>query len=118
MSIFDIPSSPPPAEYGATIEAIAPGISSVVAQQQTPGESWTDTLLKVLPGIAATYQQRQILAAQVERARQGLPPLDMSQYGLQVSVGMSSDTKMLIGVSVAALAAVLLMNRSRIRSRR
>lgn len=113
MSIYDIPNSPPPAIYDATMEAVAPGLSSLVLNQQTPGESWTDTLLKVLPGLAATYQQRQILAAQVERAKQGLPPLDMSQYGLQVSVGMSQDTKMLIGVSVAALALVLFMQKRR-----
>jgi hypothetical protein len=113
MSIYDIPNSPPPAVYDATIEAVAPGISSLVANQQTAGESWTDTLLKVLPGLAATYQQRQILAAQVERAKQGLPPLDMSQYGLQVSVGMSQDTKILIGAGVAVLAVVLLMQKRR-----
>ncbi len=65
-----------------------------------------------------TYEQMQaqkkVMNLQLERARSGLPPLDitMEQYGLtgpQVSVGLSPATKTLLIYGGGALAAVYLL---------
>lgn len=108
MSIFDIPNSPPPAVYSSAVDSIAPGISDVVASNRAPNESWTDTLQRLLPILATTYQQKQLLDVQVDRARQGLPPLDASMYAPGVQVGLSSDTsKTLMMLGGAALLLLL-----------
>ncbi len=108
MSIFDIPNSPPPAEYSAAIDTVAPGLSDIVVSHRAPGESWTDTLQRLLPILATTYQQKQLLDVQVDRARQGLAPLDASMYAPGVQVGLSSDTaKMVMMLGGAALLILL-----------
>jgi hypothetical protein len=107
-------TSAPPAEYVAALEAAAPGITSQVAQQQQPGQSWTDSLLAALPILATTAQQRQLLQVQVDRAKQGLPPLDTSQYAIGAQVGMDANTRNLVmwgGLAVLALAFYALKTR-------
>lgn len=107
-STFDIPNSPPPAAYSAAVETIAPGVTGIVENNRAPGESWTDTLQRLLPILATTYQQKQLLDVQVERARNGLPPLDASMYAPGVQVGLSSDTtKTLMMLGGAALLILL-----------
>jgi hypothetical protein len=64
-----------------------------------------------LPTIALTLQQRQILAVQQQRMAAGLPPLDASQYGVGVSVGLSSQTQTLLLAGGALLAFMLLRRR-------
>jgi hypothetical protein len=95
--------------YASALDAIAPGITDQVAAEQSQGESWVDALAKVLPVLATTYQQRQLLEVQLQRARSGLPPLDVSQYSPGVQVGLTSDTRLLLIIGGAALAAVLLL---------
>ncbi len=94
-----------PDSYMQSLDVLAPSIVDKVAETQTPGESWIDALSRILPTIVATVQQRQLLQVQIERARQGLPPLDVSQYTSGVSVGLSQDTKQLLMYGgIAALA--------------
>lgn len=105
---FDVPDLDTKAM--TNLDSIAPGIGEIVVSQQQPGESWIDTLAKAIPMLAATVQQQQLLNIQVDRARQGLPPLNVSQY----SGGTTSpDTKMLLYVGGAALAFYLLTKKSR-----
>lgn len=112
MSAFDIPNTPPPAVYSDAVETVAPGITGIIASNREPGESWTDTLQRLLPILATTYQQKQLLDVQVDRARSGLPPLDASMYAPGVQVGLSSDTtKTLLMFGGAALAVLFLMSR-------
>lgn len=109
-SIFDVPNSPPPAAYSNAVESIAPGVTDIVAGNRAPGESWTDTLQRLLPILAATYQQKQLLDVQVDRARNGLPPLDASMYAPGVQVGLSSNTtKTIVMLGGAALLILLLI---------
>jgi hypothetical protein len=101
----------PDSIYTSSLEEVAPGITGIVASTQNPGESWTDALVKVLPAIAATVQQKQLLQVQVDRAKAGLPPLDVSQYTPGVNVGLSKDTQqLLIYGGIAAIVAVLLVS--------
>lgn len=85
-----------PADYADQLDALAPTIVDKIEETQTPGESWIDTLARILPSVLASVQQKQLLDVQIERARAGLPPLDVSQYTPGVSVGLSQSTKELI----------------------
>lgn len=79
--------------------------------------AWYQNVLQSAVQAATTYltldQQRELLKIQNERARQGLPPLDVSQYTPGVSVGVESSTQntllLLVGIIVggAVLAKVL-----------
>ena len=110
--VFD-PSGMP--NYGAgmsdvwstSLETVAPGVSSAVASQQSTGESWTDTLARILPMLTATYQQRQIHDIQLQRAKAGLPPLSNSDFGSQVSVGLDPQTRQYLVIGGVALIGLI-----------
>ncbi len=104
---LDFTSSP----YSTQLEAALPNITQMVESQGQPGESWLDTLTRMLPGLVATYQQKQILGVQMDRARQGLPPLDMSQYGMGVNIGLSPQTLNTLLLAGGAVVLVMLMKR-------
>lgn len=94
--------------YAPSIQTIAPGFSELVDESQAGGEPWYETAARLIPMVAATYQQKQLLDVQVNRAKQGLPPLNVSQYGLGVQVGLDSNTRLAIFGGVAVLGALLL----------
>lgn len=106
-----------PTDYADSIDMIAPGTATAVAQQQAgSSQPWYDTLMQTIPLLLMTEQQRQLLQVQVDRAKQGLPPLDVSQYGAGVQVGISADTQKMfvwLGIGLAAVAGVALLARSR-----
>lgn len=96
-------------DYARQLEAIAPGLTGQVEANRASGESWVDSLARLLPILATTYQQRQLLSVQVERARAGLAPLDVSAYTPGFNVGLSADTKQLLiygGIAAIAVYAV------------
>lgn len=96
-------------DFSSSLEQVAPGISSLVDDAQGPNESWMTALARLLPAVAATYQQKQILDIQVQRAQQGLPPLNASQYAAGFQVGLSDDTRNLLIMGAIGLGAVLLL---------
>lgn len=100
----------------------APDATPSVMDSTKPAASTTadkikDIVLALSQGYLTVQQmnaQKKVLDMQLERAKQGLPPLalDMQQYGLtgpQVSVGVSSDTKSMLGIGAAVLAGVYLL---------
>lgn len=107
------PSSP----YTQSLEQIAPNVTSLVASTQVEGENWWDTLVRIAPSIITTYQQKQLLDVQVERARAGLPPLDASQYAAAINVGVSADTRRamyyIAGAALVGLLALSIYSRRR-----
>lgn len=111
----DLPAywTPPNAQWANALESVAPTINEKITQQSQAGESWVTTLQRILPALATTVQQREILKIQLERARQGLPPLDNSQFGAQVSVGLDNRTMMLLGAAAVGIAALLFLRRNR-----
>lgn len=100
--------------YAQTLESIAPTITAKISEQQAPGETWVDSLSRLLPMLAATEQQRELLKVQVDRANRGLPPLDMSQYAAGVNVGVSPEVKQLLMYGGIAALAVLAFGAHRI----
>jgi hypothetical protein len=77
------------------------------------GTSIIDSLGKLAQTVALTVQQKQILDTQMARMRAGLPPLDASQYGVGVSVGVSADLQKYILYGGLALLAILYMGKRR-----
>ena len=91
----------------ASLETIAPGISTMIEQTSSPGESWSTTLQKLLPNLALTAQQLQLMQINIQRAKQGLPAIDVASYsGAGVNVGLSPDTQKLVIYGGIALLAV------------
>lgn len=95
-----------------SLQATNPGAAQIIADSQTPGEPWWQTAQKIALAIVQTDQQRQIMNMNIERARQGLPPVDPTAYsGLGVQVGLSPSTQNLILIGVLGLGAILLLAR-------
>ena len=100
--------------YAAVLDQVAPGIVQKINQTQTPGESWIDTLTKLVPALTMTVQQVQLMQLNIERAKNGLPPIDIASYsGIGVNVGISPATRNLIIYGGIALVAVFFLTRSR-----
>lgn len=92
-------------DYVASLEQMAPNVTTLVEERRNEGENWYDALARLLPVLASTYQQKQLLEVQVDRARQGLPPLDATQYAGGVQVGMAPELqKLLMWGGIATLA--------------
>ena len=100
--------------YAAVLEEIAPGINTKINQTQTANESWIDTLTKLVPALTMTVQQVQLMQLNIERAKNGLPPIDIASYsGVGVNVGLSPQTRNLLIYGGIALVAVLFLTRGR-----
>jgi len=93
--------------YG--VETIAPGLSSVADEIRVAGEDWISAISRAMGTVAMADYQRRLLNVQLERARQGLPPLNASQYGVGVNVEAPQLNLLLLGG--LALGAVLLLRR-------
>jgi len=98
-----------PNDYAQILEKEAPGVTQIVQQTQLPGENWYDSLAKLLPALTATYQQKQILDVQVERAKQGLPPLNATQFSAGVNVGIAPETQKMLMYGAIGLGAIFLL---------
>lgn len=97
-------------QYSALI-SFAPNAPNIMAQNQTPGESWWETGQKILTGLVMTEQQRQLMQLNIERARQGLPPIDINRYsGVGVNVGLSQGTQNLVLYLALGAGALILLN--------
>jgi len=98
-------------EQWSAISSFAPNATQIIAQNQTPGESWVDTAQKILTGLVMTEQQRQLMQLNIERARQGLPPIDINRYtGVGVNVGLSQGTQQLVLYLALGAGALILLN--------
>ena len=107
----------PPQPYGITaeqaraIESFAPNATSIIAQNQTPGEPWYETAQKILTALVMSDQQRQLMQLNIERAKQGLPPVDINRYsGVGVNVGLSQGTQQLVLYLALGAGALILLN--------
>ena len=100
--------------YAAVLDQVAPGIVQKITQTQVQGESWIDTLTKLASAVVLTAQQAQLIQLNIERAKAGLPPVDIAQYsGIGVNFSLSSETKNLLIYGGIALLAVFLLTRGR-----
>lgn len=103
----------PDVRWESGIETVAPGILDQARAIAVEGEDWIDSVARAMTTVAMFDYQRDILRLQLERARQGLPPLDAAQYGAGVSVGISPSTQQLLILGGVGLLAVLFLSRRR-----
>ena len=100
--------------YAGVLDQVAPGIVQKITQTQVQGESWIDTLQKLIPALTMTVQQVQLMQLNIERAKGGLPPIDIASYsGIGVNFGLSPETKNLLIYGGIALVAVFFLTRGR-----
>ena len=100
----------PQEQWAGGIETIAPGIIDQARAIAVEGESWIESIARAMGTVAMADYQRRLLNVQLERARQGLPPLDASQYGATVNV-QAPQLNYLMFLGIAAVAFLLLRRR-------
>lgn len=97
--------------WATALETIAPTISQKINSQQQADEPWWETWSRIATAVVMTAQQRDLMRINVERAKQGLPPLDVASYtGVGVNVGLSQQTQQLVTYGGLALLAFLVFN--------
>jgi hypothetical protein len=89
---------------------IAPGIVEQANAIKVAGEDWISAISRAMGTVAMADYQRRLLNVQLERARQGLPPLDASQYGATVNV-QAPQLNMLLYAGLALVAFLALRRR-------
>lgn len=102
-----------PLEYKLVFDQAAPGLTEKIAEAQKPGESWTDTYGRIASSLLMTIQQYKLINYNTERAKKGLPPVDIASYsGVGVNIGLSPSTQQLLLFGGLAVAALVLLTRS------
>jgi hypothetical protein len=95
-----------------TMEQTAPGILDKAATIKMPGEDTIAAISRAMTGLTMTLQQRELMNLNIERAKKGLPPIDISQYsGVGVSVGLSSSTQQMVLMLGAGVLLYMLMSK-------
>jgi len=94
--------------YG--VDTISPGLLDWADRIAVVGESWISAISRAAGQVAMADYQRRLLNVQLERARQNLPPLDVSQYGVGVQVS-APQLNMLVYGGLALVAVLLLARR-------
>jgi hypothetical protein len=102
-----------PVSYQVVFDKEAPGLTEKITAAQKPGENWTDTWQRIASGLLMTVQQYKLIDFNTERAKKGLPPVDIASYsGLGVNIGLSPSTQQLLLFGGLAVAALLFFQRS------
>ena len=113
ISTPDVSTAVIPLEYKLVFDQAAPGLTQKIAEAQKPGESWTDTYGRIASSLLMTIQQYKLIDFNTERAKKGLPPVDIASYsGVGVNIGLSPSTQQLLLFGGLAVAALLFFNRS------
>jgi hypothetical protein len=113
ISTPDVSTAAIPLEYKLVFDAAAPGLTEKIAEAQKPGENWTDTYGRIASSLLMTVQQYQLINLNTERAKKGLPPVDIASYsGVGVNIGISPSTQQLLIFGGLAVAALVLLTRS------
>lgn len=106
-------------EYEDALASIDARLPGAVASETQADKPWYETALNAFDRISRTLvlsqQQRDLLKINLERARAGQEPLDVSAYtGIGVNVGLSQGTQSLVTYALlgaAAIAIFALMSR-------
>jgi hypothetical protein len=92
-------------ESGRTIQATQD--QSAAVQKGTSMDDW----IAIGKGVLNTVQTAQLNQINVDRAKMGLQPIDVTRYtGMGVNVGLSPQTQQLVMYGGLALLAVMLIN--------
>lgn len=72
---------------------------------------WYDQLIHLAQGALTIDQQQKLNQLNMQRAAQGLPPIDSAQYASGVQVGLSNSTQNTLLIGAGILAAALIIPR-------
>lgn len=97
--------------YQNQLLAQDPSTAQQIDAAMQTGQSWISAALNVAQNALLADSQRRLLNVQIERARNGQPPLDSSQYGLGVNVGLSPQTMKLVGLGIGAALLLYVLTR-------
>jgi hypothetical protein len=107
----DVSTVQMPNDFQVVFEQAGPGTVAALKAAQNPNERWTDTFAKIATNLGLGVQQYQLMNLNVQRARQGLPPIDVAAYaGAGVNVGLSAGTQQLVTYAGLALIGLVLLN--------
>lgn len=88
---------------------VNPSIPNKAAQAKISADTGTD-ITKLATNALTALQTFQLNQINVQRAKQGLPPINTAAYGTGINVGLSADTQKLVMYGGIALLGVLLIN--------
>ena len=103
----DLPTSVPTFAFD-----MSPGAPPVVEPQSAGAvQQIIDTLKQAVPIYLQTQNQQQLLTVQLQRAKAGLPPLDLSKYTASggINLGLTSGTQSMLMWVAGGLALVYLV---------
>jgi hypothetical protein len=102
-----------PLEYKLVFDQATPGLVPKIEAAAKPGENWTQTWERIASSVLMTVQQYKLINFNTERAKKGLPPVDIASYsGVGVNIGLSPSTQQLLLFGGLAVAALLFFQRS------
>jgi len=107
----DVSTVPMPEAFKRVFNEAGPGVVDAINTSAMPGEKWTNTFTRIATSLGLGVQQYQLMNLNVQRARQGLPPIDVATYaGAGVNVGLSAGTQQLVTYAGLALIGLVLLN--------
>jgi len=77
----------------------------------TESTDWGQNVVDLFKGYAEYETAQKCLDLNLIRAQQGQPPIDCSQYGAGVQVGITPQVQQTVLIAVGVLAAVYLLPR-------
>lgn len=90
----------PSGAHGKMLSGLG-GLGDLV--DQSPVTDWGKTITDTAQTLMQLVGQHEIIKTNVQRAEQGLPPIEAGALAPQVNVGVSSDVKTLAFVGIGAL---------------
>jgi hypothetical protein len=80
---------------------------------EAPGfaDTWLDSLARALTTIAPVLAQAKLVELNLERAKQGLPPIEASSIAPTVNAGISSELKTILWAGLALGAVIVFARR-------
>lgn len=107
----------PTYDFSSPVATALPGSGTATQTGNPAGNSWISNIASAFSQFGTAYanyrNQAQWNDLQLQRARQGLPPLPTTGYsapGVGVNVGISPQVQQLLIIGGVGLGAVLLVN--------
>ncbi len=112
-----------PTTFDMTAGAVAgsaPAVDMSVPIDTSSGGNWWDRLLNAIPSTVSTignalpalgqaYFQTQAMKINLDRAKQGLPPINTAAYAPGINVGVTPQTRNMLMYGAIGLAAVFVI---------
>lgn len=92
--------------FSVVVDQIAPGIVGYAQTIATASDTLVSALIRARSQVAMNDTQRQLLDLQIQRAQQGLPPLNTSAITGTGSQGVTLTGPMILGIAALLIFAL------------